>query len=337
MNYRSTAQLAQDIHLWSVQLQTDIDLVVGVPRSGLLPASMLALHRNIPLGDLEGLLEGRILETGPRGSHRISADRLTGGGLNILVMDDCVATGKAMKEVQERLQFIRGKHNVIVGAVYLNPGAPASIDVWYDTLSMPYIFEWNLMHSWVIEHGCLDMDGVLCRDPESHEDDDGPAYRHFLKTVEPYWLPTKTIARIVTCRLEKYRPETEEWLARHGVKYEQLTMMDYPDARSRDRDRKHGSYKASIYRSRDRYQLFVESSEFQARQIAHWTGKPVFCIETMEMLMPSINPFARPSTEAKDFHSGMFGGKVQRGSRKAMGALRSYARMVRGHIRRIFA
>jgi len=37
----------------------------------------------------------------------------------------------------------------------------------------------------------------------------------------------------VTCRLEKYREETEAWLDEHGVTYDNLVMMDHPDMEAR--------------------------------------------------------------------------------------------------------
>jgi adenine/guanine phosphoribosyltransferase-like PRPP-binding protein len=57
MNYRSIADLnrvvATSLHL----VPTDIDVVVGVPRSGMLPATLLALYLHLPLTDVEGLIE----------------------------------------------------------------------------------------------------------------------------------------------------------------------------------------------------------------------------------------------------------------------------------------
>lgn len=47
------------------------------------------------------------------------------------------------------------------------------------------------------------------------------------------YLPSHPIKALVTSRLEKYRPETEEWLRRHGVVYEQLIMLDLPSAAER--------------------------------------------------------------------------------------------------------
>ena len=70
MNYRSVADLNRSIVSWLPSLPGDIELIVGVPRSGLLAANLLALHRNLPLTDIDGLLAGRIFESG---------DRLNGG------------------------------------------------------------------------------------------------------------------------------------------------------------------------------------------------------------------------------------------------------------------
>lgn len=330
MNYRSIAHLSNDMRAWSATLPRDIDVVVGVPRSGLLVANLVALYRNLPLADLNGLLEGRILASGPRCGAPIDDAALAQRALTILVLDDCVSTGSAMREVMEQVEPLRERHTVLLGAAYYDPRANVALDVAYEPLHMPYVFEWNLMHSWVIEHGCLDMDGVLCRDPAPDENDDGLAYERFLQEAEPYLLPSKKIARIVTSRLEKYRDLTEDWLDRHGVAYEELVMIDHASAAERDAARNHGSYKAEVYRSSKRYQLFVESEIEQARQIARWSGKPVFCVDTMEMLNPSAYPWQNESTDPADYHqNGTTVGRMRRTMRRTSGAARAYAHEMR--------
>lgn len=330
MNYRSIARLAEDMRTWSAALHRDIDVVVGVPRSGLLVANLIALYRNLPLADLQGLLQGRLLATGPRCSSPLDAKSLNNRSLNILVVDDCVSTGAAMREVMEQVAPLREQHTVRLGAAYYDPRADVALDVAFEPLHMPYVFEWNLMHSWVVEHGCLDMDGVLCRDPEPHEDDDGSLYKRFLQEAEPYLLPTKRIARIVTSRLEKYRVPTEAWLERHGVRYEELLMMDYPSAAERDAAGRHGTYKAETYRSNKRYQLFIESEAQQARQIARWSGKPVFCVDTMQMLNPGVYPWKNEQTAPADYHQhGTLVGRLRRSLRRASGQLRARAHEAR--------
>jgi orotate phosphoribosyltransferase len=333
MNYRSFSHLAENMRTWSTTLPRDIDLVVGVPRSGLLVANLIALYRDLPLADLDGLLEGNILATGPRCSRPLDENSLNDRSRTILVVDDCVASGGAMREVMRKVEPLRERHEVLLGAAYYDPRAEVALDVAYEPLHMPYIFEWNLMHSWIVENGCLDMDGVLCHDPEPHEDDDGPLYERFLRETKPHMLPTRKIARIVTSRLEKYRALTESWLQRHGVRYEELTMMDCPSAAERDATRCHGTYKAEVYRSNRRYQLFVESEAEQARHIARLSGKPVFCIETMEMLNPGLYPWQNEQTAPSDYHrNGTLVGRLRRGMRRASGLVRAYAREARSRV-----
>ncbi|MFP4228273.1 MAG: hypothetical protein ACLFTE_05525 [Salinivenus sp.] len=235
-----------------------------------------------------------------------------------------------MREVMEQVAPLREQHTVFLGAAYYDPRANVALDLSYQALHMPYVFEWNLMHSWVIEHGCLDMDGVLCRDPKPHEDDDGPMYEQFLRKAEPYLLPTKKIARIVTSRLEKYRAPTEAWLQRHGVQYEELIMMDSPSAAERDAAGRHGIYKAEVYRSNKRYQLFIESEAEQARQIARWSGKPVFCTETMQMNTPGVYPWQNEQTAPSDYHRhGTLIGRLRRTMRRTSGQVRAHAHRTR--------
>ena len=52
MNYRSVSDLNEvilrNIHI----IPRDIDLVVGVPRSGMMPANLLSLYLNLPYTDI---------------------------------------------------------------------------------------------------------------------------------------------------------------------------------------------------------------------------------------------------------------------------------------------
>lgn len=89
------------------------------------------------------------------------------------------------------------------------------------------------MHHAFLERSCIDLDGILCKDPTNDENDDGQNYRHFLINVEPLLRPSVEIGWIVTRRLEKYRKLTEEWLRKHSIKYKNLVMMNLPDKATR--------------------------------------------------------------------------------------------------------
>jgi orotate phosphoribosyltransferase len=143
------------------------------------------------------------------------------------------------------------------------------------------------MHCWILEHSCVDIDGVLCRDPTEEENDDGPMYEDFLVNAEPLLIPSAPVGWLVTCRLEKYRDLTEQWLANHGVIYRELIMMDLPSKAARIAAGSHARFKAEVYANTNA-KLFIESSAWQAYEIANRTGKPVFCLETRRMVTGPI-------------------------------------------------
>ena len=315
MNYRSVAQLSDQILDWSKDLPTDFDLVVGIPRSGLLAATLLALYQNLPLTDLDGFIEGRLLTPGSRPNMRIGTTRsslydsgtavdLSVNRLKVLVVDDSIRSGQTLDSTKERIRAAGLPHEVYFGVVYVSPTparAKNKVDFYCEELSLPRIFEWNILHSWVLSDSCVDIDGVLCRDPLKQEDDDGPLYEAFLRDVQPLHRPAVKIGALVTCRLKKYRAQTEAWLARHGIEYEKLIMMDYPDKAARMRAGRHGAYKAEAYKQSGA-RLFVESELRQAMQIASLSGREVFCVETMQMIYPDATPAQRSKAALHDRH-----------------------------------
>ena len=60
-------------------------------------------------------------------------------------------------------------------------------------------------------------------------------------------------------------------------------MLNLPNKEARIKWGKHGEYKANEYK-KSCYGFFIESSLAEAKIIKQLTGKPVFCIETMNLL-----------------------------------------------------
>ncbi len=141
-----------------------------------------------------------------------------------------------------------------------------------------------MLHHPVLAHACMDVDGVLCRDPRPDENDDGDAYGRFLEDVPMRLVPNVEVGRLVTARLERYRPSTEAWLALAGVRYCELVMYQGTAEERRSR-RDHGLFKADVY-AHSKALLFVESSLVQAVTIASAAGKPVFCTDESRMVYP---------------------------------------------------
>ena len=308
MNYRSVAQLSDQVLAWSRRLPRDIDVVVGVPRSGLLVANLVAVYRNIPLTDVDGLLEGRTIATG---HWKKGALNTVGGGAeaqerfldqprNVFVVDDTVGSGTSMARVRERIESAGLPHRVRYGAVYIAPDREDTVDTYAEVLHFPRAFEWNVLHNPAIIHRmALDIDGVLCHDPTGAENDDGDRYREFLRTARPLFKPDYKVGWLVTSRLERYRVETEAWLNEHGIRYGELVMMPYPDRDTRMRMNAYGAHKARVYRESGAI-LFVESDVRQAVEIAELSRKDVLCIDTMQMVRPGGLPVARPAASLVD-------------------------------------
>jgi len=284
MNYRSIASLNRQIIRWMSGLPRDITVVVGIPRSGLLAANILALHRNIPLTDVDRLIEGKLIQTGERYGG-VRADSLLSARQTVLVLDDSIATGKQMNLVKAKISAAKLPHTIYYGAVYAMPGSRRLVDFFAEIVPSPRVFEWNVMHSGTLPDCCVDIDGVLCVDPTKEENDDGKNYENFLRNAAPLIIPTKRITALVTCRLEKYRALTEAWLTKYRVQYDKLYMLNLPTKEARVAANAHAKFKAVIYKDL-RAPLFIESSLTQAVDIARFSGKEVLCIETGEMVTP---------------------------------------------------
>lgn len=281
MNYKSTNDLYSGILNHIDIIPHDIDLIVGIPRSGMLVANYIALLLNKPLTDLNGLFENRIISSGKTKNignfvKNINECR------KILVVEDSVSSGESIDNCKKRLNDGAFNCQFIFFAAYVNPVYKDKVDCYLEAVELPRIFEWNLFHHSILEKTCMDIDGVLCDDPTDYENDDGENYLKFLENAKPKILPTRKVGYLVSSRLEKYRNETEKWLAKYGVEYGELFMLDCT-AEERTANNLHAKFKSEIYKKTNAL-LFIESSYKQAVEINCSVKKPVFCVETNEML-----------------------------------------------------
>ena len=285
MEYRSFADLASSIARNSYKLPSDIDLIVGIPRSGMLAANLMATHLNLPLLDLESFVAGLQPYVGRtvRDTMRVDGSDTP---MRVLVVDDSILSGESMVQVRDRLAIEMPAADITYCAVYTAQEAHPEIDVGLEIVQHPRIFQWNLMRHNRLRDACFDIDGVLCHDPAVDENDDGERYAAFLLNARPLHLPGVRIKHLVTSRLEKYRSQTEEWLRARKVDYERLWMLDLPSAEERRRLKMHAVHKARVYRKTNAC-LFVESEDRQAMEIAELSGRPVLSIEGQRMAWPA--------------------------------------------------
>lgn len=286
MHFRSTADLAATIARNLHRIPQDVDLVAGVPRSGLLAANLIALDLNLPFTHVDGLFGNEVFRRGMTRSVRgdLSSPQ---NAKHVLIVDDSVLSGKTIKEIAERINRAAPPYKVTYLAIYVTQNSAKLVDMHFEVCPTPRMFGWNYLHHPLLDECCVDIDGVVCRDPTDRENDDGSGYLKFLVEVTAHRVPTHEVGWFVTSRLEKYRPQTEAWLARHGFRYRHLVMLEGHDAESRRRLGVHGTFKASVYRQVPA-SLFIESNPIQAAEIARLSGKPVLCAETQALIEPAL-------------------------------------------------
>jgi hypoxanthine phosphoribosyltransferase len=262
-NFVSNVDMAADVDAWVKSFETRYDLIVGVPRSGLMIATLIATKLGKPLSTTDNII-WRSKSVAPRPIK------------NILVVEDCVSTGKSLEAAVVKVRELYPDAVVHKGVLYATDRLKAGIDTYFGIINGIQIFQWNIMH---YKFGIIgfDMDGVLCEACSNDKDED--AYLRFLTTARPYLIPEYEIDYIITSRLEKYRPQTEKWLKDNGVKYKNLIMWDLPDKSDRDGA---GAYKSKVI-NHIQIRYFIEDNVKFAEEIWKTTRIPCLCTDEMRM------------------------------------------------------
>jgi len=254
------------------------DAIAGVPRSGMLAASHVATNLGLPLYEC---YEGELNKLG--GGRRVRS-YINYPHTKIVVIEDSINSGWSIKRAVSATPDPR-----IIGtaAVYSTPTGASSVDLVAIDLPLPHYFMWHMFGSNLL---CkyptgFDIDGLFCPDCSREADDDGERYLQFLTTTPPLYLYRGGVCgAIITARLEKYRPQTEAWLATHKIQFRKLVMGPWESLAER---RKHlmGEWKGSVCKQLN-LQLYVESDPRQAPQIAKVGNIPVMCPNAKKVFIP---------------------------------------------------
>lgn len=266
------------------------DLVVGIPRSGMMPAYIIALFLNTHVTDFDSFLENKPLESGLTRNikHKLKQAH---DAQRILLVDDTISSGKQLSLKKELIpDHLISKITSL--AIYSTTETDL-VDMYFKLVGYKRLYEWNFFHRDYLKKACLDIDGVLCFDPTEEEDDDGPMYVNFINNAKPYFIPGYKVHSLVTNRLEKYRSQTESWLKKYSIEYEHLIMLDVPNKSAKYKSGMYLDHKANYFNSNKKLEVFIESSHKEAVYIMNKTGKPVLCISTNTMIDPSTKSLLR--------------------------------------------
>ena len=288
MIYKSYQNLSDDIKSNRYKLgKFNVDLVVGIPRSGMIPAYIISHLLNINCTDFYSFIENRPLFKGNKKLKKNGdVNILPHDHNNILLVDDFIDTGNELKKKKSAIPN-KLKNKIITVAIYSTESKRSDVDCLFVYLPNHGVFEWNLFHLRKLSESCVDIDGVLCVSSSKAEDDDEEKYINFINNANPFILPTYKIHSLVTNRLEKYRSDTEIWLKNHGITYDNLIMLDIPSKDKQQKWKIYAKHKARYYKKSDT-RLFIGSSFFEAKEICLLSGKDVYCMETNTMVTAEI-------------------------------------------------
>lgn len=282
-SWTTYADLAKDLYQFAGNLPPEIGLIIGIARSGMIPAGMLSTHLNIPLAEAETFLKGDKQLCGAGG--RLNKNPQWEADSMALLLEDTTRGGQNLFEYHAKIiklyPEIQGR--IFTGTIYACPESVSTLHFHGRVITSPRLFEWNWINQGEMKTTAWDIDGALCFNPDVRDDDDA-RYSFWVRNARPLFLPRRfEIPLIVTNRLERFRGATEDWLTRHGLRWKQLIMN--PARTGEERATQDGfpvALKAAAYKADPSLSLFVESERNDAIRIWQESGKPTFCSSTME-------------------------------------------------------
>ena len=241
-----------------------VDCIIGVARSGMTPATIVATMLHLPLFVLREP-EGDIVNAGH--GWRLGNKQFS----KPLVIDDTSCSGQSLTKVKRVVK--NNELNPEYAVVYYDKKSKEPVDYFVRELPRPHVLEWNIANSVYSSTMLWDMDGVICEDCPNYVDDD-EHYAKWLDNAQPKCLPLRSKIRIVTGRREMWRPQTEAWLAKHGVDAE---LIMHPDGERTGRSVI--EHKAAAVRKYATGPVaMLESDKRQAVRIQELTGKSVWYV-----------------------------------------------------------
>lgn len=258
------------------RLPQDIDLIVCIPRSGMIIGTIISEYRNIPLCTIFEYLNdvdtepGTNLSLAKQFNHTINYN-------HILLVDDTCSSGKTLINAKEKIKQKTEGAFITTFAPFAEGNGMKIVDIFLMENVWP-LFPYSILKM-SHNNSCFDIDGIFTEEVPAEIDDDGPKYIDFITNQRPLYVPQSPIFALVTGRLEKYRPQTEHWLKLHNISYNYLFMC--PAENNAERLQMNPAvHKASIYMQTD-CTCFIESSFYEAQIIKNISKRPVFCTDIM--------------------------------------------------------
>lgn len=158
MKYVSFNKMHEIIKKNLDKIPDDIDLIVAIPRSGLIPATYISLMKNIPMCNVETLINNRLYEYG---NTKNTNDFISNANdaKHILLVDDSSYSGNSLKEAKEKIpkHLIRKCTSLVT---IVNENTKNMCDIYFEEINSARIFEWNLFHHKYLNYAAIDINTI---------------------------------------------------------------------------------------------------------------------------------------------------------------------------------
>ncbi|OGD86669.1 hypothetical protein A2164_00195 [Candidatus Curtissbacteria bacterium RBG_13_35_7] len=201
---------------WLKEIPLDIDIIVAVPRSGLLVGTLISVLRSKPLTTPDLFIKNRYWKSKHMEDQTIK---------KVFLVDDSTTTGKTIIKNFNLLEKTYPAIKIIKGALIATRDSKPILDTYHKIIPHPRIFEWNIMHGKRFRLA-VDLDGVLCEECPPYVDSTESLYIKWISNAKPLRVPGFKIDAIVSNRLESYREVTEKWLEKNNIRYKKLYLWD---------------------------------------------------------------------------------------------------------------
>ena len=246
------------------KIPENIDLIVGIDRSGMIIALMIANYLHKKVVSFDEFID-----------DNFNIDNIK----NVLITQDSTANGKRINEIKNQIKlsnkfYLNIKYIIIyyVNKNILNDINNIALEHFQssDLMELNFIFnQFNLT--------MYQIQGNLCRKPTQEEIQNQEKYLDYINNVKPYQRPNKQIIScIITNRPEKYRKQTQEWLKKYNYRYNKLIMMPQ---NINDKIK----YKGQIYKNSSE-ELYISNDEKESIEINKISNKQVLCTQTMQII-----------------------------------------------------
>ena len=292
LEFITTSKMAEEAGYLASYLSPNTVGVIALPRSGLIPATILSTTNHLALMELQP--DGLVRQMGLSGRASINIPKRRFP--HYLVVDDSCYGGGRIKAARELLR----NYNVTFAVVYARSEMMGVVDCCVKVTDKTHLFQWNFVNSGMACGRSLDkrilggfgfdMDGVLCEDSTfNHSSSNIDEVIRWIHTARPRNLPRYSSVKLIcSYRLESMRRDTEEWLEKWDCKYDKLVLCHTKTFEQRDiSGRFNPCVQKGFAMANSTCKIFFESDERQGEEIARISGKPCIIPSTGRIFWPS--------------------------------------------------